>query len=145
MHLPASLLKKNFALDFGIRFYCDFGAKYRKPGSPSLQMPKMAKKGQKIAKMAKKRQKYQISLNFVLLFCTETTTYFISVLWFPPNKHKQFTIIIWKIILSGPNNCCLNSSQDPFEPEAWISWLEMIRWLSVLDAWSNTTHNDLLP
>lgn len=31
----------------------------------------------KVAKMAKKRQKYQISQNFVLLFYTETTISFL--------------------------------------------------------------------
>jgi len=77
----------------------------------------------KVAKKAKKRQKYQILQNFVLFFYTETT---ISFMYFdfPPRKHKQFTIKIWKIVFPGLNNCCLNSSQDLFELEAWISWLD---------------------
>ena len=74
----------------------------------------------KVAKKAKNRQKYQISQNFVLLFYTETTISFLHF-DFPQTKRKQFTIKIWKIVFSGPNNCCLNSSQDLFELEAWIS------------------------
>ena len=77
----------------------------------------------KVAKMAKKRQKYQISQNFVLSFYAETTISFLHF-DFPQTKHKQFTIKIWKIVLSGPQQLLFKFKSRP----VWAGSLDKLAW-----------------